>query len=177
MKTGYVTSAPILKLLTITIISGFLLLAVTTSSVAQETLGFGVAAGRTGGSGFSVRKLPMTGFGWQTGGIYLKSADMTYFNYGYEQLYILNRTNNTCLYVAAGLSYSYERTKDVYWAAWDQMVTERTTSKGFAGGLGTGVSFRYAQWEQIWFSADLLLTADDDTVLPSPQCAVHYFFR
>lgn len=182
MKTEHSNTSPISKLFVIVFISVFLFLTMNTLSLAQETLGFGVAAGRTGGSGFSVRKLPMDGFGWQAGGIYLRSADMTYFNLGAEEFYILNHTQNTCLYLAGGLSYSYERTKEENWV-WDAprsaYITEvtRNTSKGFAVGAGVGVAFRYAQWDQIWFSADLLLTAYHDTVLPSPQCAVHYFFR
>lgn len=144
---------------------------------AEETLGFGVAAGRTGGMGFSVRKMPLAGFGWQAGGIYIKSTDMTYGNIGCETFYILNRTKNTVLYLAGGISYTYDRTKEDYWIDYNHMETRHHLDEGAAVGAGVGASFRYSQWEQVWFSADLLLTADDDTVLPSPQVAIHYFFR
>ncbi len=149
---------------------------------AQETLGFGVSAGRSCGNGFSVRRLPVNGFGWQAGGIYLKSSTTTYSNIGVEQLYILNRTENSSLYLVGGLSYSYERTRSENWV-WDSQTASyytqvgHSTSKGLGGGVGVGAAFRYAQWDQIWFSADLMLTAYHDTVLPSPQCAIHYFFR
>ncbi len=181
MKTNYQKFHQGRKLLQIFILSLFFFWVSPSITCAEETLGFGVAAGRTGGTGFSVRRMPLEGFGWQAGGIYLKSTELIYGNIGAETFYILNRTKNTCLYLAGGLSYSYDRSKEelMHWVTHDSLVTEThyNTSDGFAAGAGVGVAFRYAQWDQIWFSADLLLTADKDTVLPSPQFAIHYFFR
>jgi hypothetical protein len=144
----------------------------------EETLGFGLSGGMVAGNGFSVRRMPLTGFGWQAGGILLKTASETYFNLGGEYLYVLNRTQSTSLYLAGGLAYIYESNEKHVWDDSQRRYnTEDDIKRGVAGGAGVGIAIRFTKWEQMWFSGDLMLTAYRDTVLPSPQVAIHYFFR
>jgi len=147
-----------------------------------ETLGIGVSAGLVGGSGFSFRKLPSDGMGFQVATMYLRTSSETYFNLGYEALYVLKRTRSTALYAVAGMAYTYNRSQnDGFWdissgsSQWIPPTTD--ISKGLAGGAGIGVALRMGGWDQVWLSLDLLLTAYHATVLPYPQAAAHYFFK
>lgn len=151
----------------------------------QESLGFGLSAGKVGGHGFSVRKLPMEGHGYQAGGIYIRTSSVTFFILGGEGLYVLKRTPSTALYLAYGLSYMHHRWDDDEWVpVWNdgQYQGEYNTrvrhwDKGVSAGGGIGFALALGGWERMWISGDLMLTAYHNTVLPLPQGAVHYLFR
>jgi len=146
-----------------------------------ETFGVGVSGGLVSGSGFSVRMLPMDGWGYQAGGIYLRSDDLTFTSLGLEALYIMKRTRRTALYAVGGVSYYYTRTDedDGYNDSlynWHSVPVRRRTEE-VGVGAGIGVTLRLGEWDQLWLSADMMLTAYGGNVLPYPQGAIHYYFK
>jgi hypothetical protein len=173
----------------LSIILPLIMFAVTASAQEPDlTLGFGGSAGMLSGSGFSVRKLPMLGFGFQASGIYYRTASKTYFSLGYEELYVLNRTRSTALYLLAGVSYTYDRWDDVEWYdyQWDPNTQrnisvyhsgQRHLDRGFAGGAGLGLAVHFGNYERIWASFDMMMGAYQDQVVPYPQAAIHYLFK
>jgi len=155
---------------------------ITTPSLAElsnSTMGVGVAFAPIGGHGFSYRKLPESGFGYQCGTIFWRNNGDSYFNVGGEVLYVLKHTRLTAFYIPAGIGFSY--TNQMQWRYdpnlpnQNQEYREKTTH--ISGGAGLGFAARAANWEDIWFSLDLVMVADKADILPLPQFAIHYFFR
>jgi hypothetical protein len=155
---------------------------ITVSSKAEPqvaTLGIGVAFAPIGGNGFSLRKLPETGFGYQVGTIFWKNNGDSYLNLGAELLYVLKRNRLTAFYVPFGVAFYYSSQLQY---RYDPLLPNsnqeyRETTKSFAGGAGLGFAARPASWDNVWFSLDLVMVADQGDILPLPQCAIHYFFR
>jgi hypothetical protein len=143
------------------------------------TMGVGVAFAPIGGHGFSFRKVPQSGFGFQCGTIFWKNNSDSYFNLGGEVLYVLRHTRLTAFYIPVGVSATYESQLQYrYDPPYTGMGQEyRETTTHFAGGAGLGFTVRSSAWEDIWFSMDLVMVADRDDVMPLPQFAIHYFFK
>ena len=143
------------------------------------TLGIGAAFAPIGGHGFSLRKMPETGFGFQMGTIFWKTSNDAYFNVGGELLYILKHTRLTAFYVPVGIGFSYlsqlQYRYDPSLPNQNEEYREKTTH--ISGGAGLGFAARPQSWEDIWFSLDLVMVAEDNDILPLPQFAIHYFFR
>lgn len=138
------------------------------------TKGFGFAIGTISGSGFSYRLMPLSGgIGFQGGIIGFKTEDESYFNVGFEGLYVLNRVQTHALYLLAGLSYTRTADRSDSSGTPDSWEVE----SGISVGGGMGISYNFSRWERIWWSGDLVLRYYRDTLLPMPQFAVHYFFR
>jgi len=165
----------------LTLIAAIVLcISITAVATAEDELntGFGFAFGRTCGNGFSIRSLPAHGWGYQSGIIYFKSDADTYFNLGAELLYALNRTSTTALYLIAGLSYSAESHIQEDWNIMsNRWERHRVRESGIACGAGMGIAYNYARWERLWWSADLVIAAYHDSVLPYPQFGLHYLFK
>ena len=140
--------------------------------------GLGLCAGMVSGHGFSYRYFPREGWGWNLGGLYVKSEDFSYFKLGVEPLYILHRDRRTALYLVGGISYLalHSVNEDSYWD-WqtDSWVIDkrREGEQGIAVGFGLGYAVGV---ERIWASLELVLAGYHDSFWPYPQFAVHYFF-
>jgi hypothetical protein len=141
----------------------------------EPTMGLGAAFAPIGGQGFSFRKLPESGFGYQCGAIFWKSNENSYFNLGGELIYVLRHTRLTAFYVPVGISYTYE--SQLQYRYDNQNQEYRETTNHFSGGAGLGFTARPASWEDIWFSLDLVMVVDRSDIMPLPQVAIHYFFR
>lgn len=141
--------------------------------------GVGLSAGFASGNGFSYRSLPDSGTGWQGNFIYLRGSEMEFLNLGAEALFILNRAQSTTLYAIVGLSYQYYtwnyEVVNNFWN--DNTVIKQAKDNHYAGGIGLGATLRFANWERLWGSFDLVLTASKREVLPLPQVGIHYFFK
>ncbi len=149
------------------------------SEPVESTMGVGVAFAPIGGHGFSFRKLPESGFGYQCGTIFWKSGGDSYINLGGELMYVLKHTHLTAFYIPMGVSVSYNSQLQYRYdpSFPNQNQQSRVTTTYVSGGAGLGFAARSAGWEDIWFSLDLVLVADRSDILPLPQCAIHYFFR
>ncbi len=167
--------------LTISLILGLLLPGATTILAEEDNpkeldTGFGFSAGSICGNGFSIKKMPMKGVGYQAGIIYLQTKDDSYFNFGCEMLYTLHRASSTALYLIFGVSYEAHSYIEEHWNL-DHYEQERVHDNGVAGGFGMGISYNYARWERLWWSGELVLRAYKEEVLPMPQFGVHYLFK
>jgi|GEM_PF-2154740 len=169
----------------LTLIAAIVLcISITAVATAEDELntGFGFAVGSVCGNGFSIKRLPVHGFGYQAGIIYFKNTDASYFNIGSELLLTLNRTSTTALYLIAGISYEDQFNTEIDSSGLNSNNREvdyesHHREYGIAGGVGMGISYNYARWERLWWSGDLVLRAYKDTVLPMPQFGVHYLFK
>jgi len=143
-----------------------------------RTAGFGLSFGILGANGFSYRKLPQHGAGYQLGGIALVESDWKYFKLSAQYLYGLSRTRLTCFYFVAGISYKYNRAKDAdVTNGWTGEVTPGkwvTRASRWAVGAGFGLGTRKLLHERVWGSVELPLTYDGKTLLPWPTATVHY---
>lgn len=173
------------KILTILLLSLVLSQSVANPGVAAEqpatpaTLGIGAAFAPIAGHGFSFRKLPEKGFGFQCGTIFWKTGSESFFNFGAEILYVLKHTRLTAFYVPAGIGYSYRNVLQYrYFGTPDLTQTEyREKTTNIFAGAGLGFTARTESWEDIWFSLDLVMVANKEDILPLPQFAIHYYFR
>ncbi len=147
-----------------------------TAEPAASSIGVGVAFAPIGGHGFSFRKLPQSGFGYQCGTIFWKNSENSYFNLGGELLYVLRHTRLTAFYVPVGISFTYDN-QLLYRNEPPYNEQYRDRSKYISGGAGIGFTGRFESWEDIWFSLDLAMVADKSYLGPLPQFAIHYFFR
>jgi len=151
--------------------------------VAQETLGFGLAAGFGSGFGFSFRSMPLSGFGWQPTAIYVETDKLTLQSLGVQGLYVLNHTSSSALYAIAGYGNLYKRTTKDHEVdpgplpgdEYNESVT--THIRRDAIGLGMGYSYKYPGADKLWASVELMLTSYRGDIFPYPQVAMHYFFH
>lgn len=146
---------------------------------SPATLGIGAAFAPIGGHGFSLRKMPETGFGFQVGTIFWKTSNDAYFNVGGELLYMLKHTRLTAFYVPVGIGFSYLSQLQYRYnpSLPNQNEEYRDKSTLISAGAGLGFAARLQNWEDIWFSFDLVMVAEESSILPLPQFAIHYFFR
>ncbi len=162
------------------LLSLLLVVMIAMSSTAEPevaTMGVGVAFAPIGGQGFSFRKFPESGFGYQCGTIFWKSGGDSYINVGGELMYLLRHTRLTAFYLPAGIGISYtsQMQYDPSLSYPNQEYRQRTTQ--VSGGAGIGFAARSESWEDIWFSLDLVMVVDGSDITPLPQVAIHYFFR
>jgi len=153
-----------------------------TSSQAESsisTIGVGAAFAPIAGHGFSFRKLPESGFGYQVGTIFWKNGGNSYFNIGGEVLYVLRHTRLTAFYVPAGIAYSYDNQLQYRYDMNAPYASHeyREIDTRISGGAGLGFAARTENWDDLWFSLDLVMVASENDILPLPQFAIHYFFH
>ncbi len=163
------------------LISLLLLASVPTDSGAEETLGMGIAWAPIAGNGFSFRSMPAKGWGYQCGTVFWKNNKDSYVNIGGAALFILKRSAQTALYVPIGLGFTYEHNSyqqpDYPNNPYSSMHDVNEKSSGFAAGAGLGFTASVGNWQDVWFSFELVMMAEKSNILPMPQVAVHYFFR
>ncbi len=145
----------------------------------EDTLrstGIGVSFGVLGANGFSFRQLPEKGSGYQLGGIYLLSADKSYFKLSALYLYILSRTRLTCFYLLGGLSYKWTRHKEDALDSAGLKIGEnwKVTTSRWAYGAGFGVATRRLMHERVWLSVEIPITYFKGQLLPWPTASLHY---
>jgi len=142
------------------------------------TRGIGFSGGILAGNGFSYRRQPPKGHGYQFSGIYLMLEDWHYFKIAAAWLYSLARTRLTSFYIITGFSYKYVCERDSrYITVNNQTVREeywKTSASRLAFGVGPGISTRKLIYERIWGSVDLPLTVYDGKLLLMPMMSVHY---
>ncbi len=119
-----------------------------------NALGFGFSGGLVSGTGFSIRMLPEQGLGYHVGAFYIKTK-RKYLHIGVEPLYVIHRSYNTAIYALGGVGYLHFDGRQKW--AW-----------------GAGFGYAWHASNDFWMSADLLLTAYNNQVLPYPQLAFHY---
>jgi len=155
---------------------------INTPSIADltnSTMGVGVAFAPIGGHGFSLRKLPEKGFGYQCGTVFWRNNGDSYFNAGGELLYVLKHTRLTAFYIPAGIAFTYM--SQMQWRYDPNIPYQdqeyRETTSHISGGAGLGFAARFENWDDLWFSLDMAMVIEKADIMPLPQFAIHYFFR
>ncbi len=124
--------------------------------------GLGISAGMVGGLGFSYRYFPREGMGLHTSIIYFGSGENHFFDMAIEPIIMIHNSGRSAVYAVLGAAI---------------FASEGESS--VAGGFGLGIAWRRFGWwpkEQIWTSAELVMTAYKGWFYPIPQFGLHYMF-
>lgn len=153
------------------------LLATGSDLALAQTKAIGMAWAPIAGNGFSFRYLPVEGRGFQCGTVFWKDGGDGYVNLGAAALFPLKRSEKTALYVPVGLGYTYYRNTYEEWRPDNTTYEVREKESTLALGAGIGVTVRTGNWDDVWFSFDLVMMASKDDIMPMPQAAIHYYYK
>jgi len=131
----------------------------------QSVFGLGVFGGAATGLGLSFRHHLPSSVSYQIVGGVISTSEKLSFDLGMQMQYDLMRSQSTRFYAGGGLAYFFS----------GKSGGENTMAG--PGRLGLGIGGEFITDADFSASLELMFTYfTDGTILPLPQCGVHYYF-